>query len=55
MFENYRVFNYELAGRKMVVETGKMAGLADGACLIRYGDTAVLCTATMADTPRERE
>ena len=53
MFENYRVFNYELAGRKMVVETGKMAGLADGACLIRYGDTAVLCTATMADTPRE--
>ena len=53
MFENYRVFRHDLAGRELVVETGKMAGLADGACLIRYGDTAVLCTATMADKPRE--
>lgn len=53
MFENYRVFETELAGRKFSVETGKMAGLANGSCLVRYGDTAVLCTATMSQKPRE--
>ena len=36
-----------------VVEVGKMAGLANGSCLVRYGDTVVRCTATMADSPRE--
>ena len=53
MFENYRVFKTEFAGRPLVVETGKMAQLANGSCLVRYGDTVVLCTATMADSPRE--
>ena len=53
MFENYRVFETTLAGRPLVVETGKVAQFANGSCLIRYGDTAVLCTATASDKPRE--
>ncbi|MCD7775468.1 MAG: polyribonucleotide nucleotidyltransferase [Clostridiales bacterium] len=53
MFEDFRVFETELAGRPLKVETGKMAQLAGGSCLIRYGETEVLCNATMADKPRE--
>ncbi len=53
MFEEFRKFETTLAGRPLVVETGKMAQLAGGSCLIRYGETEVLCTATMADKPRE--
>ena len=53
MFNEFRKFETTLAGRPLVVETGKMAGLAGGSCLIRYGETEVLCTATMAAKPRE--
>ncbi len=53
MFENYRVFETEIAGRPFKVETGKMAGLANGAVLASYGETVVLCTATMSPKPRE--
>ncbi len=53
MFENFRKFETELAGRPLVVETGKMAQLAGGSCLVRYGETEVLCNATMASKPRE--
>ena len=53
MFNEFRKFETTLAGRPLVVETGKMAQLAGGSCLIRYGETEVLCTATMADKPRE--
>ena len=53
MFENYRTFNFELAGRPLVVETGKIAGLANGSCIVRYGDTAVLACATASARPRE--
>lgn len=53
MFENFRKFETTLAGRPLVVETGKMAQLAGGSCLIRYGETEVMCTATMAAKPRE--
>ena len=42
MFENYRVFETTLAGRPLVVETGKLAQLASGACLVRYGETVLL-------------
>ena len=52
-FPEARVFNYTFAGRPLSVETGKMAGLANGACLVRYGDTAVLCTVTASKEPRE--
>ena len=53
MFEEFRKFETTLAGRPLVVETGKMAQLANGSCLIRYGETEILCTATMSDKPRE--
>jgi polyribonucleotide nucleotidyltransferase len=43
----------ELGGRKLIVEHGKMAKQANGAVLVRYGDTAVLVTATMSAEPRE--
>ena len=52
-FKNYKVFRYTLAGRPLVIETGKMAGLANGSCLIRYGDTAILCCATASEKPRD--
>ena len=37
-FKNYKKFNYTFAGRPLVIETGKMAGLANGSVLIRYGE-----------------
>ena len=52
MFENFKTYEFELAGRRLVIETGKMAGLANGSCLVRYGDTAVLCSATASARPR---
>ncbi|MBO4950388.1 MAG: polyribonucleotide nucleotidyltransferase, partial [Clostridia bacterium] len=53
MFENYRVFSTTLAGRKLTVETGKIAQLANGSALVRYGDTAILATATASASPRD--
>ena len=39
-------------GRKLVIETGKIARQADGAVLVTYGDTVVLCTAVAQNTPK---
>ena len=36
-FDDYKVYNYEFAGRPLVIETGKIAGLANGSVMIRYG------------------
>jgi len=52
-FKNYKKFHYTLAGRPLVIETGKVAGLANGSCLVRYGETAVLCCATASEKPRD--
>lgn len=46
-------FTMELAGRNLTIETGKLAQLANGSALIRYGDTVVLSTATASASPRE--
>ena len=46
-------FEMELGGRKLVIEHGKMAKQANGAVLVRYGDTVVLVTATASKEPRE--
>jgi len=46
-------FSFELAGRKLTIETGKLAQLANGSVLVRYGDTVVLSTATASQQPRE--
>lgn len=47
------IFTMDLAGRKLVIETGVMAQFANGAALVRYGDTVVLSTATASQKPRE--
>ncbi|MGM9638754.1 MAG: polyribonucleotide nucleotidyltransferase [Butyricicoccaceae bacterium] len=52
-FPKHRVFETTLAGRPLKVEIGKVAGLANGAALVYFGDTTVLCTATMAKAPRD--
>ncbi len=49
----YKTFKMELAGRELVIEIGKYAQLANGAVLVRYGDTVVLSTATASKEPRE--
>lgn len=49
----FKKFETTFAGRTLVVETGKMAGLANGSCLVRYGDTAVLVNVTMAKEAKE--
>ena len=46
------IFEMDFGGRRLVLETGRSAEQANGAVLVRYGDTAVLVTATMQD-PRE--
>ena len=46
-------FSMELAGRTLTIETGKLAQLANGAVLVRYGDTVILSTATASEKPRE--
>jgi polyribonucleotide nucleotidyltransferase len=47
-----QVFSMELAGRQLTVEVGQLAQQANGAALIRYGDTAVLSTATASKEPK---
>lgn len=46
-------FRMELAGRPLIVETGKMAKQASGAVLVRYGETVVLVTSTASKEARE--
>lgn len=52
-FKNFKVWETELAGRKLTLETGKMAGLANASILARYGETEVLCNVTASPKPRE--
>lgn len=49
----FKSFETTLAGRPLVIETGKMAGLANGSALVRYGDTAVIVNVTASKKPRE--
>ena len=53
MFENHRIFKTKLAERNLIVETGKFAGLANGSCMVRYGDTVVNVAVTASKSPRE--
>ena len=53
MFENFKVYETTFAGRPLVVETGKMGQLANGQCLVRYGDTVVHVAATASAKPRD--
>ena len=49
----FKTYETELAGRKLVIETGKMAGLANGSVLVRYGDTVVMVNVTASKEPKE--
>lgn len=46
-------FEMDFGDRKLVIETGELAGQANGSVLVRYGDTVVLVTATASKEPRE--
>lgn len=48
-----RTFEYELAGRTLSVTIGKVTEQANGSCIVKYGDTVVLVTATASSEPRE--
>ena len=49
----YKKFEMELAGRTLRVDVDRVAKQANGAVLMHYGDTTVLCTATASEKPRE--
>ena len=49
----YKTFEMELAGRPLKVDVGRVAKQANGAVLMHYGDTTVLCTATASEKPRD--
>ena len=53
MFENYKTFKTTFAGRELMVETGKVCGLANGSCWVHYGDTVVMINATASPKPRD--
>ena len=50
MFKSYSM---DLAGRNLTIETGKMAGLANGSVLVKYGETTVLVNATASKEPKD--
>ena len=49
----YKSFELELAGRKLVVDVGRVGKQANGCAFMHYGDTTVLCTATASEKPRD--
>ncbi|TJX67059.1 polyribonucleotide nucleotidyltransferase [Soehngenia saccharolytica] len=48
-----KIYKYMLAGRELCITIGKVAQQANGSCLVRYGDTVTLVTATQSKQPRE--
>ncbi len=53
MFENFRVFETDFAGKKISFETGMMCALSSASTLVRYGETSVLVNVTASARPRE--
>ena len=49
----YKSYSLELAGKTLTVEIGRVCAQANGAAILRYGDTTVLSTATASDKPRD--
>lgn len=49
----FKTYSMDLAGKMLTIETGKMAGLANGSCLVKYGETAVLVNVTASKEPKE--
>ena len=53
MFENFKSYKTEIAGRPFVIETGMMAQLSNASVMAKYGETCVLCNVTASAKPRE--
>ena len=49
----FKVYETELAGRKLTIETGKFAALANGSVVVRYGDTTVMVNVTASKEPKD--
>ena len=49
----FKTYSMDLEGKMLTIETGKMAGLANGSCLVKYGETAVLVNVTASKEPKE--
>ena len=49
----FKTYSTELAGRKLTIETGKIAELANGSVMVRYGDTVVMVNVTASKEPRD--
>ena len=49
----FKVYETELAGRKLSIESGKIAGLANGSVVVKYGDTVVMVNVTASKEPKE--
>ena len=50
---NYQEFRMTVGGREVVIETGKYTEQANGSCVVRCGETAVMVTVCMSKTPRD--
>ncbi|SHF52665.1 polyribonucleotide nucleotidyltransferase [Ornithinibacillus halophilus] len=53
MAEEKQIFSTEIAGKPFIVEIGELAKQANGACMVRYGDTSVLSVATASKEPKD--
>ena len=51
--KTFKTYSMELGGRTLSVDIGRVSAQANGAALMHYGDTTVLCTATASDKPRD--
>ena len=49
----FKTYSMELAGRTLTIENGKMAGLANGSVLVKYGETTVLVNVTASKEPKD--
>ncbi len=49
----FKTYSTKLAGRDLTIETGKIAGLANGSVMVKYGDTVVMVNVTASKEPRD--
>ncbi|MBM6938150.1 polyribonucleotide nucleotidyltransferase [Pseudoflavonifractor phocaeensis] len=52
-FPNYKTWSMDLAGRPLTIEVGKVAELANAACMVKYGETTVMVAVTVSPRPRD--
>ena len=53
-FPHYKSYSMDLAGRPLTIEIGKVAELANAACMVKYGETTVLVAVTVSPPPPGR-